>query len=430
MKSIEVKVTKYKDRRFWIMYYDDPVTGKRVPRSTKQTAERAAEREAAKWEAELQKGTYRPASAITWVDFRERYEREVAAGLAGRTALIVATAFNSFESVVRVDRLRDVTHARLSHYQSVLRERGKSIATIRTYLAHLNAAFAWAVKDKLMLSAPEVTMPKQAKGAKLMKGRPITTEEFERMLGKIAAGLQLAVKERRGKPVERKRKRSEEAIAGDQKRKDEHAAAAVPSWHRLLQGLWLSGLRLGEALNLSWDDETKILVDFTGRRPMFLILAELEKGGQDRILPMTPDFAEFLQATPESERVGPVFPIVGRGESGPVRLEWACNVIACIGKAAGVLVDKKSQKFASAHDLRRSFGERWSKRVMPATLQQMMRHADISTTMRYYVGQNADAAADTIWEAAGRVNTFVNSAENQADQSNKPASARAAEQRT
>ena len=30
-----------------------------------------------------------------------------------------------------------------------------------------------------------------------------------------------------------------------------------------------------------------------------------------------------------------------------------------------------------------------------------MRHEDIATTMKYYVGQNAEAMADTIWSAVG-----------------------------
>jgi integrase len=44
-------------------------------------------------------------------------------------------------------------------------------------------------------------------------------------------------------------------------------------------------------------------------------------------------------------------------------------------------------RYATAHDLRRAFGTRWSKRVMPATLQKLMQHASIETTMRYYVEQ-------------------------------------------
>ena len=55
--------------------------------------------------------------------------------------------------------------------------------------------------------------------------------------------------------------------------------------------------------------------------------------------------------------------------------------------------------FASAHDLRRSFGERWSSRIMPKELMELMRHKSIDTTMRFYVGQNADKTASILWAA-------------------------------
>lgn len=59
-------------------------------------------------------------------------------------------------------------------------------------------------------------------------------------------------------------------------------------------------------------------------------------------------------------------------------------------------------KYASAHDLRRSFGERWSTRVMPQVLMALMRHESIATTMRYYVGRNANTTADAVWEGYKR----------------------------
>ena len=34
---------------------------------------------------------------------------------------------------------------------------------------------------------------------------------------------------------------------------------------------------------------------------------------------------------------------------------------------------------------------------MPAVLMELMRHARIETTMKYYVGENADATAEEIW---------------------------------
>ena len=70
------------------------------------------------------------------------------------------------------------------------------------------------------------------------------------------------------------------------------------------------------------------------------------------------------------------------------------------GRIAVVKVDQNGGKvkYASAHDLRRSFGERWATRVMPPVLQELMRHDSIQTTMRYYVGRNARNTASILWD--------------------------------
>ncbi len=66
-------------------------------------------------------------------------------------------------------------------------------------------------------------------------------------------------------------------------------------------------------------------------------------------------------------------------------------------------------KYASAQDFRRSFGERWASRVMPQVLKELMRHESIETTLKYYVGRNAQATAAVLWEAhAAAGNTFGN----------------------
>ena len=58
----------------------------------------------------------------------------------------------------------------------------------------------------------------------------------------------------------------------------------------------------------------------------------------------------------------------------------------------------KTTKYASAHDLRRSFGSRWAKKVTPAILQTLMRHANISTTEKYYITLEADEVMEGLWE--------------------------------
>ena len=55
------------------------------------------------------------------------------------------------------------------------------------------------------------------------------------------------------------------------------------------------------------------------------------------------------------------------------------------------------------------FGTRWASRVKPATLQLLMRHKSIETTLKYYVDQDADDVADELWKAhSGPGNTLDN----------------------
>ena len=74
---------------------------------------------------------------------------------------------------------------------------------------------------------------------------------------------------------------------------------------------------------------------------------------------------------------------------------------AFIGKKAGVVVNKADGKSASAHDLRRAFGTRWAKRVMPAVLRRLMRHSSIQTTMACYVDLDSAEVADELWANFG-----------------------------
>jgi integrase len=168
---------------------------------------------------------------------------------------------------------------------------------------------------------------------------------------------------------------------------------------------------------------------------MLQIPAESDKSGQDRVLPIAPEFADFLQATPAQERHGRVFKLVGkRRDRARMHSDWVSRVVCQIGREARILVDERERrlvrdarsgkarsqskkgkkeleetgskrKYASTHDLRRAFGLRWSTRVMPIVLQQLMRHESIETTLRYYVGRDADAVADTLWEAVESANS-------------------------
>jgi integrase len=72
-----------------------------------------------------------------------------------------------------------------------------------------------------------------------------------------------------------------------------------------------------------------------------------------------------------------------------------------VSRLRSFIVSKADNKFASAHDLRRSFGTRWAKRFMPAVLQKLMRHSAIETTLRYYADIDADNLAADLWREYG-----------------------------
>lgn len=373
MKDITVRVIRRK-RKFFYLRAEHP-NGSRQERSTGvrmggKKQQKEAERVAAVWEAELREGRFKAPSKVTWNEFTERYEREALSGLADRTAQKVATTFSQVAEILRPRLLADVTTERLSHFQTVLRDRGRAEDTIKGSLAHLKAALRWAGNLGLLNAVPKFVMPKRAKGAKAMKGRPIAGEELERML----AVLPLVVGE-----------------------------AAVESWDHLLRGLWWSGLRLEESLNLTWDVPDTIRIDTLGRYVMLRIGADNEKGHRDRLYPVAPEFADMILAVPEADRTGHFFRPLGK-RGGVVKYFSVTKTISTIGKRANVVVDSDGGKlkYASAQDLRRAFGFRWSERVMPPQLKELMRHSCINTTLTYYVGVNADATAARLYEAVGR----------------------------
>lgn len=378
--SEEIRVTVFRrsGRKFFEAQWVDPVTGKKKTKSTSKDRKRDAERVAGELESELRDGRYHHNANVTWKDFRERYQGDVASGLAQRTQELVVTTFNAVERIVDPKFLQSLSAEQISRLQRELREptqadwKPVASSTIKSYLTHLKVSLNWAQRVGMIATVPSVTMPKKRAGGD-MKGRPITVEEYERMLASV------------------------ETVVGE---------TVASSWTWLLRGLWWSGLRIGEALELHWTDDSMLCVDFEGRRPMFRIRGEAHKSGKDCILPMAPEFAELLATVPLDERQGFVFapqPIRhnGRG-TGRIRLDTVSKIVAKMGKHAVIKVAQNKAgkvKFASAHDLRRGFGFRWAVRVMPAILQQLMRHESIQTTMEYYVGRNAEAAADVVWNA-------------------------------
>lgn len=367
-EQVRVKVVFRQNKGTYVLRWRDPETGAEREQSAKTKVRKEADRQAGELRADLRDGRYAKPSKVHWEDFRLRFESEKLPSLAKRSQSSYRTALNAVEKLLRPTKLIEVNAAALSRLQKQLRtagvrkrtadaESGVRESTIAMYLRHIKAALRWARKVGL----PAIEMPKRARKQRQMRGRPITAEEYERM------------------------------IAACEKERPDDAGV----WKAFLEGLWLSGLRLGEALSLSWDVDATFGVEIGKKFVFFLIDAEAEKGFEDRRLSMTPDFAEFLLRTPLGERVGKVFGVSRLG----LRLDEVSKIITAIGKRANVVVNKEQGKYASAHDLRRAFGTRWSARLKPVELQQIMRHASIETTLKYYVRQDAETLAASLWKA-------------------------------
>jgi integrase len=312
-------------------------------------------------ERELQAGLDVSPSRITWAEFRRRYADEKLAGMPESSQVAYRVALDHVDRVLDPDKLAKLTAQAMSTFVAKLRREKMKPTTIARHLRMIKAALRWGERQGYMAKAPVIEMPKTT--AK-MKGRPIAGEEFDRMMAAVP-------KVRKNDPE---------------------------PWKRLIKGLWLSGLRIGEAVALDWGDGP-FQFDTTGKHPAFRIEASGQKSGKAEYAPMTPDFAEWvLSTTPESERAGRVFRLPDHRNGRQIGHQEAGRVVAAIGRRAGVVVDAETGKRASAHDLRRSFGSRWASRVMPAVLQRLMRHANIQTTMTFYVGLAADDVAAALWQ--------------------------------
>ncbi len=382
VREVRVSVVRFSNRPYYMLQWRDPTTGRKKTKSSGvrrlegKADRKAAEREAALLEAELREGRYKEPAKMTWQEFCDRYENEHLAGLADSTAMKAASVLRTIERHCKPEKLSELTTARVSYFQNRLRDEGLSEDTIAGYLAHLKAALRWAAKMGLMREAPIIERPKRANGrhSRVMKGRPITDSEFAQML---IAAVQ---------------------VVGED---------YVEVWRHYLEGLWLSGLRLSESVSLCWDRDDCLSVDLSGKYP-----ALRGQTSRDRVMPITPEFAVFLLATPEEGRHGRVFKLETQRGVGP-SIATVSAIVSRIGKKAGIQVSVYPKtgkpKYASASDLRMSFCERWSREVSGPWLMRLMRHEDAKTTTRHCNSQSAEGISAALWEAYGQKKQFAES---------------------
>lgn len=340
----------------------------------------ANRREAERMAAKLEKELFSERGDVTWETFLDAYESESLSGLAPSTLGRAMYAIRSAAEILKPKNPDAITHEKLSTLAARWRSDGLSESTVRSNLGHIRAAMNWAHdqgwrKDRCRI--PSIRRATKTGAHSPHKGRPLTPREFGRMLKAVPKAVQEGVR----------------------------------NWRLFLIGMWLIGLRLDEAMKLSWWHGDHIYITREGSDRIYLrIHSEDEKGASDRTYPITPDAERFLLRLEPKE--GLVFPLPKiRGEGTVSNMNYVSRIVSDIGLHSGVVVNEKTGKYASAHDLRRSFGERWAWKpgVTPQILMALMRHSSIDTTLRYYALKNAQAVSNALRDIAG--NTSGNRSE-------------------
>lgn len=376
-------------RKCFEVQWKDPVTEKKRTETTGLTERRAAERFRATKEADLNAGRGDSVHKCTWDEF-------VAAYRLGKVNLMKPGSQESINAtialvtrVVGPARPTAIGAGQIRDIEAAMLRDGLKPVTIHRHLAAVRRMLEWGRKRKYIERVPEIDPPKFKQR---QKGRPITREEFDAMTSKLPEVVQ---------------------------------AADVKRWQWRLEGLWLSSLRVTEAISLHWTDPTEFCVDLDGEFPVFKIRAELDKGTEDRLFPMADDFADWLAAVPDIDRTGYVFDF--RRQDGSLMDRWdVARVVGKLGELAGVEV--APGQWAGCHAFRRSFGERWSWRVKPRVLKLLMRHKTAATTEQFYQSHDTQETAREVWAAVSRSGKKSRAETNSS--ANKPRSATRSEHPT
>lgn len=392
----KVRIVRPSNRPFQLRY-DCPIEKRQIRISTGTRDEAEAERQKAELEAKLllgletrQRRDVVLGPEMEWADFREQYRTLQLVTVRDSTAMHAESRLDLAERILKPRTLGDMAdpnalqrlQARLLAGDQSLRKKPRSPHTVRGYMGCVLAAVNWAHLQGWLPNAPKIRKLKVPK-MKVMKGRPITEKEFERML------------------------KSTPGEVGEQ---------AAESWRYLLHGLWESALRLDELMHVSWDIPRTIRpVWKDGQLPVLDIPAAMQKNDTEESIPLLPWFEAVLLETPPERRKGWVFnPMSLQLRLGrKVRhrrpaAEWVGRIVSRIGEAAKIVVEQADErtgrpiKYATAHDLRRSCGERLREAgVPPLVICRVMRHASWETTRKHYAPGDVKQDAAVLREALG-----------------------------
>jgi integrase len=160
-------------------------------------------------------------------------------------------------------------------------------------------------------------------------------------------------------------------------------ACRLLRWRGIISLAYCCGLRIGEILNLTWQDIDfeKDILRVVGKRGGKGIIDWSPKDKDLRLVPLPGPVVDILTSLQAQEREGQTYIFVtGKGPNEGQRMErqntW--RDFDVIRRRAGL-------PECSLHDLRKSYCTNLSGRVPLHVVQELAGHSDIRTTRKYYV---------------------------------------------
>ena len=348
----DVKAKGSDHASWYVGWYDQ--SGKRHAESCgpKVTGRKKAERRQRQIQSELDMGMHQPRGKKKWSEFRKAYTAEIVPNLALRSRDQIKAALNHFERLVSPGRMESIKTQTIDMFVAARStERGKkpgstvSPATINKDLRHIKAALRVAVEWEYLPKMPKIRMVREPE--KLV--RYVTPDHFALLYRDAAALAELPlIPEEPYKPC--------------------------VWWRSLLATCYMTGWRIGELLAMRTEDvdcETKTVITRHSDN----------KGKREELVPVHAVVIEHLT------RVITDHPFVFRW---PHERDKLWEEFGRIQREVGIhLTCREKHEHTPAchvygfHDLRRAFATENAKRMKPATLQKMMRHKALKTTLGY-----------------------------------------------
>lgn len=385
MTNISLHNVKRKNSRVWMLrWYDSQgrrcgETIGKVGKMTKRQADYARRDKQGKIDNKLVPLDRPQKMALS--EFLRRDREAVEVDIKAKSIEELRTAANhAIRALGGEYDIQQLDYADVGRIKAHLADRGLAAATITKTIRYLQSAFARGVKLRVISVNP-------FQGVKLPKIQPRAVRTYK--LPEIEALIK---------------------------------AAPDIWWESLIQLGHTSGFRLGEMLNLQWADldfeagtvkvQAKRAGSFKVGEKTYPIFAWTSKSYHDRTVPIPQETVTVLQRLKaKSGKSRYVFLSLDRLTeigafmvSNKGKLPGSYKLVNNITRSWAIIQDAAEARLTKAqdkpyewehrtiHDMRRTFGSIAAQYVPAHELQQLMGHANLTTTQRFYLAVGEDMA--------------------------------------